>query len=254
MRTLAVVLAGLLGVGLLACVPGQDTANGGLAFTDWTVQSIAGTATLPDARPTMSFAPDGPVTGSDGCNQYGGTFHTDGQSIEVSQLTSTRMACPPEISAQAAAFTAALTGATEWRQMESGELELRGHGDIVATPGTGVAPDATPGSALDLADTKWVLVDLDGSAIAGDQQPTIAFGADGTASGFAGCNTFSGPYSTDGAAFDIGPLITTKMACQAPGGSVESAFLTALDTTDSWQIDDAGQLILGGPQPLTFTP
>ena len=75
------------------------------------------------------------MSGSDGCNQYTGTFHTDGSSIEVGQLATTLMGCDPPRMAQAQAFAAALSGATEWRLTETNELELRGHGDILAHAG-----------------------------------------------------------------------------------------------------------------------
>ena len=57
MRITPVLL--LLGGAILgiACTPSgrDDTANGGLANTSWTVATISGAPSLPDARPTMTF-------------------------------------------------------------------------------------------------------------------------------------------------------------------------------------------------------
>ncbi|MEX2184942.1 MAG: META domain-containing protein, partial [Chloroflexota bacterium] len=92
-----------------ACLPADDdNANGGLANTAWTVVSVAGTSTVPGAEPTMSFAPEGIVSGSDGCNAYTGSFRTDGDRITVGRLASTLIGCEPLLGAQAQAFSQAL--------------------------------------------------------------------------------------------------------------------------------------------------
>jgi heat shock protein HslJ len=251
---LVVVLAALAMTALAgACTPGSDNANGGLANTSWVVGSIAGTATLDEARPTMSFAPEGTVSGSDGCNQYTGTFRTDGSSIEVSQLGTTLMGCDPPRMAQAQAFGAALSGATDWRLTEANELELRGHGDLLATPADATAPIGSDGPG-ELGPSSWVLVDLDGSTVDPQAVPTLAFAADGTVSGFGGCNTYGGPFSTDGGVIAIGPLAATEMACEGPGSGVESVYLPALDAVGRWEVMPNGQLVLTGPQVLTYRP
>lgn len=235
-----------------ACSPGDDNANGGLGGTAWTVTSIAGTSTIPDARPTMRFAFGGELTGSDGCNQYSGPFRTDGQDIAVGQLTSTLIGCDPLLGAQAQAFNEALTGASTWRLTEAGGLEMRGHGDILAEPLID-APPPSDAVVSDLAGTGWVLEELGGANLV-DVEPTLAFGGDGTVSGSAGCNTFSGTYALDGAILSFGPLATTKIACADPTMFVESAFLAAMADVTGWSLDSAGRLVLDGPRPLSFRP
>jgi heat shock protein HslJ len=235
--------------------PSDDNANGGLAFTDWTVTSIAGTSTIAEAPPTMAFDPAGTVAGTDGCNQYTGTFHTDGGSITVGPLATTRMACEPARNAQATAFGAAFSGATSWRLLESGDLELTGHGDILASPGVAAPPSDAAPPAAGLPGSTWQLIDLDGSAeFDASVAPSLIFADDGTLSGFAGCNTYNGSYTLDGSSIDIGPLATTKMACQPPGSDVESVYLPALDAVGRWEIQSSGALVLSGPQVLTYQP
>jgi len=242
-----------LAVGMAACSPaGDDNANGGVGGTDWTVMSIAGTGTIPDARPTMRFAFGGQLTGSDGCNQVSGPFRTDGQDIAVGQLTSTLIGCEPLLGAQAQAFTEALTGASTWRLTEAGGLELRGHGDVVAEPLVD-APPPSEAVVSDLAGTGWVLEELGGATLV-DVEPTVTFGGDGTVTGSSGCNTFSGTYTLDGATVSFGPLATTKMACSDPTMFVESAFLAAMAGVTGWSLDGAGRLVLEGPRPLVLRP
>lgn len=57
--------------------------------------------------------------------------------------------------------------------------------------------------------------------------PTVRF-AEGRASGFSGCNRFTGSYTRDGDAISIGPLAGTMMACPEPRMAAEKAFLDAL--------------------------
>jgi heat shock protein HslJ len=254
-RLLAVLVV-LAAAGLAGCqvVGGDDNANGGLALTTWTVTSIAGTSTIAEGPPTMAFDPGGTVTGTDGCNQYSGSFHTDGGSIQVGPLATTRMACEPARMAQADAFGEALGGATAWRQLETGDLELSGHGDLLASPGiAAAASESAPPSSL--PGTGWQLIDLDGSAdFEAALAPDLTFADDGRLAGFAGCNTYDGTFTLDGGSIDIGPLATTKMACPGPASDIEAAYLPALDAVGSWEILPSGQLVLSGPQVLTFQP
>lgn len=80
--------------------------------------------------------------------------------------------------------------------------------------------------------------------------PIIEFGADGTISRFAACNTYTGTYTTDGASLTLGPLATTKIACQRPASAVEAEYLRALSGVTTWAIDLDGRLLLAGSVPL----
>jgi heat shock protein HslJ len=125
---------------VLACSPGGDTANGGLGNTSWTVISIGGQDTIPEARPTMTFDAGGTVSGSTGCNQYSGQFHTDGDRIAFGPMSSTLMGCEDPRAQQEAAFLSALGGAATWRLAEGGNLLIDGAGEIVAAPGVAEGP------------------------------------------------------------------------------------------------------------------
>lgn len=48
------------------------------------------------------------------------------------------------------------------------------------------------------------------------------------ASGFAGCNRFTGPYALKSGKLSFGPLATTRMACPGSRGELEHAYLDAL--------------------------
>jgi heat shock protein HslJ len=252
-RALVVATAALVAATVVACSLGDDNANGGLANTSWTVLSIAGAATLGEARPTMTFAPDGTVSGSGGCNQYSGQYRTDGSAISVGEVSATLMGCDGERGLQEGAFLSALQGATSWRQAGDGNLHLSGAGDILAEPGLA---EERPGNApaAGLGGSAWQLVEMGGATDFAHFTPSIAFVEDGTVALFAGCNKFSGAYALTGADLRLGPLAGTKMACERPASAIEGAYLAALAGVTSWSIGADGRLTLGGRVPLTFEP
>jgi len=124
---------------------------------------------------------------------------------------------------------------------------------IAACTSSGGAPGSSEDDSIELPGTFWMLVELGGSAPAGDAKPTLVFGADGSVSGNSGCNTFNGPVTIDGSTLGFGPLATTRMACPEPAMSVESAYLAGLDGASTWRMDGS-QLVLEGATTLTFDP
>jgi heat shock protein HslJ len=244
----AMTLVALLSVG---CQPASDDANA-LMGTSWTVTTINGVAVLPAAPPTIMFEQDGTVAGSASCNQYSGPFRTDGDRITIGDLQSTLMLCAGEVGAQEAAFLAALRAVQTWRITPTGELDMAGAASIVATSGIAEAPPPDP--ATGLAGTSWNLAEMGNTADFARIVPTIEFAADGTVYGFAACNTFSGTYTIGGDAITLGPLATTKMACERPASAVEAEYLQALAGVTTWAIETDGRLLLGGPVPLRYTP
>lgn len=199
----------------------------------------------------MVFGADGRVQGTGSCNSYGGPYQLDGGAIDIGDLASTMMLCQDQaMGAQETAFFAALGGAQTWRIDEAGDLVLDGVSQIVATAGQAEASGSA--GATGIGGT-WNLVEMGPTADFAHLQPTIEFTADGTVSGFAGCNRFSGTYTTNGAALGLGALATTKMACERPGSAVEAEYLAALDGISTWAIEPDGRLLLDGAVPLRFS-
>lgn len=88
-----------------------------LAGTTW-VMSSAG-----KRPPSISFAADGKVAGSGGCNRFFGSYTQDGRALSFSPLGSTRMACPPGIMKLEQDFFAMLR-AVRAAEIEASELVL----------------------------------------------------------------------------------------------------------------------------------
>ena len=103
-----------------------------------------------------------------------------------------------------------------------------------------------------LEGTEWALAS--GVDVPGDADPPTLLLEEGNASGFGGCNTFTGGYELDGDSISIGPLAGTLMACELQKMAVEGAYLPALEAADAWSID-GDELVLssGGEETLRFS-
>ena len=84
----------------------------------------------------------------------------------------------------------------------------------------------------------------------------VANFVEGTVSGVAGCNSYSGSYATDGDTITIGPLAATLMFCEQPEGAMdqEASYLRLLQEADGYRVsDDMLTLIQGETVLIEFT-
>jgi heat shock protein HslJ len=76
------------------------------------------------------------------------------------------------------------------------------------------------------------------------------------ASGFSGCNRYTGTYTLKNGLLSFGPLAGTRMACVGVGGDIEGAYLDALShivrTGVQMREPRSLQLILANGERLTF--
>jgi heat shock protein HslJ len=90
---------------------------------------------------------------------------------------------------------------------------------------------------------EWRLVSIGGTAAgtgANGQPATLRLDeTSGRASGYAGCNQFSGSYTLSGSSLSFGPLAMTRMAC-AQGGELESRYTMALEQATGWKTTSTG--------------
>jgi heat shock protein HslJ len=66
------------------------------------------------SNPTAVFGSDGSLSGTTGCNTFNGTYQTNGDTITISPLATTRKACPPNLSDQEAGILAGFQTATHY--------------------------------------------------------------------------------------------------------------------------------------------
>jgi heat shock protein HslJ len=93
-------------------------------------------------------------------------------------------------------------------------------------------------ATVDLPDGEWNLTSFQGQKSpkgADNKRLTIQFEDNGRrVFGFAGCNRFSGTYRQNGTTLELGPLVSTKMAC-AGQMELESAYLQSLGAVNRWE-------------------
>ena len=100
---------------------------------------VALASPLPGTEITATFADDGTLTGSAGCNSYTTTYTTERGKIEIAPPAATEKACaaPDGVMEQEAAYLAALPTAVSYR-VDGGSLAL------LSADGTYVASYSRP--------------------------------------------------------------------------------------------------------------
>ncbi|MGI6502473.1 MAG: META domain-containing protein [Candidatus Methanoculleus thermohydrogenotrophicum] len=239
------VLLDEAGTGLLFFVQAEEVPPVPLVGTEWVLEgySLEGDAissVIAGTTITAEFSPDGKITGSAGCNRYGGQYLLDGTNLSISSLFSTLMYCaePEGTMEQEARFMDLLANVSSY-QIEGDRLVL------LDEAGTGLlffvqAEEVPP---VPLVGTEWTLVsyslgDAISSVIAGTTI-TAEFSPDGKIAGSAGCNRYFASYEVAGTAMTIGPAGSTKIYCGEPEGIMEQEgrYLTLLESVAGYQID-----------------
>lgn len=193
------------------------------------------------------------IRASAGCNQMSGTFELRKGHLTVDRLTSTELACSPELKAQDEKVAALLSGGVDVAT-RAGRLELsRGEDTTVELADRRVtAPD------LELLGTRWELDAVrSGDAVSsvppGVQLPSLVIADDHTLSVWTGCNQGEGTVTVTGRQIQVGPLQTTRSTCADEGWRrIEAAILAVLRGTVTWSIEEQSLTIDNGSQGLTW--
>ena len=108
-------------VSLAAC---DGSGANALRDTAWELTSLAGSDLLPGTAITIKFAAD-QVSGSAGCNTYGGSYEVSGDRLDLPDLYATEMGClePAGILEQESAYLTALRSAAGY-QIDGDKLEI----------------------------------------------------------------------------------------------------------------------------------
>jgi heat shock protein HslJ len=105
---LGLVLAGCAAGGPHAAQTAAGGGAGGLVGTAWRLEDLGGGGVLDRVEATLEFPDPVMVAGSSSCNRFFGTVDTSGESIKISPLGSTRMACAEAIMNQEGKYLKAL--------------------------------------------------------------------------------------------------------------------------------------------------
>lgn len=203
-----------------------DGQGGEIQGTSWVLRSYAVDGvltTVPNDLYADAYFRAQRVTGFAGCNEYDAVYRTGGRLLLVSMAKTTRVGCGDAETAFESSFLALLDQA-RFYNVRADTLTIRAAGGAIV-----LLFDAAPNNPL-LG--PWV---VDSYASAPGALTAPIEGTDLTAvfrlsnvGGSAGCNSYDGPYTTNGTIAAIGPLATTRMACPDDVMAQETAFLAAL--------------------------
>jgi heat shock protein HslJ len=113
-----VPIVAILGLVLADCSAGHPHAaqtaagsEGGLVGTAWRLEDLGGAGVLGRVEATLGFPEAGKVAGNGSCNRFFGTVEISGESIKISPLGSTSMACAEAVMNQEGKYLKALQDA-----------------------------------------------------------------------------------------------------------------------------------------------
>lgn len=244
-RILKLAVIGIAGLLSLSIAMAQSTP-GALADTRWQLVSYgnpeAPTPVVEGSSVTMEFIGEDEVSGSTGCNSYGGFYEITGDTILFEEVFSTLRACLEEaIGTQESVFLSALQTA--------GFFEVTGE-QLVITYADG--QQLVFAVAVSVTDTQWMLVSygtadaprtpLEGALV------TLEFDREGSVGGMAGCNNYRGTYEFGGATAAFSQLVSTRRFCMEDGiMALERDYLAALQAVTAYSIAN-GQLTISYPE------
>jgi heat shock protein HslJ len=236
---IAVPIAGAENAAEKILYTGPKTATS-LEGVSWSLDSYLNTegqtANVLNYTEITALFESGRVSGNGGCNNYAGSYVTEGNNITISQLLSTMMFCEDNVSSQESVYLLNLQKAATYIISDSLLRMSDANGTVLLTYSV-VQP-------LPLVGTNWSMLNYNNGreAVVGaltGTEVTAIFGADGNLTGTAGCNNYRAGYQVDGNNVTIGPAATTRMLCSEPEGIMEqeTAYLRAIENAATYNID-----------------
>jgi heat shock protein HslJ len=238
MNTLQMLKAFLLAT---ITVASTTTLAASLEQTDWELNQLKTykTGAIPQIGRALSLGfNQGMVYGFNGCNNFNTAYqsneHNTTLKINTQRMTSTLMACMPQMDAVSKAFDQVLKQTSSYKQTDN-QLTLKDK------TGKTLAQFTKPLTAL--PNTQWRVVSYNsGNALVSSlnsERMTADFGKKGQLSGFAGCNQYTSSYTVDTSqgTIKIAPIGSTKKFCTEPDSVMkeEQAFLNAWKQVRSYQ-------------------
>jgi heat shock protein HslJ len=223
---------------------------------------------------TLTFSPEGRVTGTTDCNNFSGNYILAGDQLAMESFGMTKMACPDS---QEMDFIGAITGTTTVVFTTTGGLSLvqadgavtvdfaptlitssdGGAEDEATDDADSVDTDAVAEPTVDITSGVWLWQEAN---VAGQTvrplKPgvfSLTFDAAGSVAIGTDCNNMGGQYTYSGGVLTFSQIISTMMACD---GSQESAFAALLNEPLKVMFPDTTTMVLTLPDAAgtaTFT-
>jgi heat shock protein HslJ len=224
-----------------AMAPAEGTANNvSLEGTLWLLKTYTDnegkeSGLFPGSKITAAFE-ESRLSGSSGCNQYFGSYQTDGGNLSIGEIGLTMMFCTPvELMDQEAEYLRALANISSYKIIGNQLVMANAEGQTILL--YEIYEPAT------LNGTNWNILFYNNgkggltSPLAGTEI-TALFGQEGNLSGNTGCNNYMSDFKVNDSAIEIGPVAATRMFCAEPEGIMEQegAYLAALEKAKWFEI------------------
>jgi heat shock protein HslJ len=211
---------------------------------------------------SATFADDGTVSGSGGCNQFSGSYTVDGESISIGPLVSSRMSCGDDadlselhyLGALEAAVGFAISGTDLVITTSTGaDLELSAQAGPVPTGSPEVTPEASPAATpvVTPATTPAVTPEASPASTAGaspagtpEASPGPSSGASPSASGAVSGSIVGSWKLTTYVGSSLPPGMLSIDITFAPDGTF-SGFGGCNDYSGQWSLDGTKLAITG---------
>ncbi|MDD4149765.1 MAG: META domain-containing protein [Bacteroidales bacterium] len=236
---------------LVSCGTGKDvkSTDENAICEKWELSTIDGIQVTGNQPIYIELTEDNKVMGFAGCNQLTGTYTIENETqIKFDKLALTRMACP-EMEIELESKVLDLLNTCDNFIIEDGKLMLNAANKESLATFCIMSDD-------EIVNKYWKLVELEGETVQMDanqeREQYFILRSDGSISGFAGCNHFTGQYElSEGNRISIKEnMAMSLMAC--PDLDIdESAFMQVFELTDNYTIEgDVLNLNVGKRAPL----
>jgi heat shock protein HslJ len=177
-------------------------------------------------RVRLTFT-DANVSAAAGCNIFGGTYRVEGGRLIIDGGAMTEMGCD-EARERQDQWLFSFLGSKPSATLASTDLTLDNGTIIMRLVDRTIAePDLT------IVGPTWTVTSIiegDGvSSVPVGATATLVFGNDGSVEVNAGCNRGRGSWTAVGTGITFKDVFLTKMACEDPAGSLETAVLAVIN-------------------------
>jgi heat shock protein HslJ len=254
MRRFAPLLLSLVVIGAAACGDDDDSTDAAEVtaeqLNDRTFVStdVTGQTLVEGTVVTLVFE-GGNVGATAGCNTMSGSYTVEDGVLQVGELAQTLMACTDELQPQDEWVAALLTSGPAIA-LAGDTLTLTGE-DVTLT----MSGEAASGTEESIDGTAWTITSLDGpeGALTAPEGATVTI-AEGTINVVTGCNTAFGEITVAEDTITVGPLASTRIACEPELMAWETALLQFLDGELTVDASDAQVVLTKGDTTLTLEP
>lgn len=225
---------------------GTPAPPGEFEGVPWIVTAGLSAPSWEQFAPSATFS-NGKVSGSAGCNQFNASYEVDGDKLELGDISSSLMACPPLADPVEREYLEALRAVDGWR-MENGELVL------VDEDGNDLLRFGEPSLSGSWAVTSFRRKNSVESPIE-NTYLTAVFGDDGIVAGSTGCNDYEAEYSVDRDQLRIRKPTVGSNRCDTPEGIMrqQREYLAALPLTRSYEISGSRLTLLTAEGTIVAT-